>query len=853
MTLPYYKVYNCFPSFGSTFIQNGVVTPNPLPNYGSMGDHLQDYFDNRMGETPAGGVGNLVAFLGSEKSLTSIHQDSLTGMANNLSTSYGITTGTVGYALLDFRGDSWKYLVGDGIIGPSNMTNSPIYDSVKSSAVSILNHFNNQYPNIKWSYAGLPNIPQFTTFAPTAGSSFSWSPSLTNSGITNSHWDASHPTGPAYGEVFSDWEHTPTELKTFYKNQSINRVKDILDVSGWMCPDINPTISALSTFGYFMFPLKGLHIHTREVVSSASDYSSSQNREFRVMPLVCSLYRSRESHVFDSALTGSGAYFTNMTYAEGASGTVLEVYNGFTGNTVDAADDTIPESAMKAGMLEPAAFAGADGFVYQDQMPILIDLACTGATQADDRMTQAVSRARKYISNTVYGTNNISTIPWTTRADEVKGYISYNVTAKLLTTISESIPVGDPSWKILAAENGVKTPDESEGVTGYRSAYWDKNSPLTDTQSFTIPPSNLVDCGGCGGGGDPGTEIGACCDGEGGCVDGLTVDACVGGSNTTYVWYKNSRCVDSDLANSSLCAPICECCTRTGCAGKMMKEQCIAQGGSCVAKTPANPEGICNTDATKLGGANCCINTSICVQTCKGPISGCTSKTCKRYHLPFNTCKCNDTDEDGEIDPDLRVSCPSIVCSGQCVPLCGTYTFFDSVLWACCANDVCQNSNQNGQFCPMVTCSSSCTDTCDQPPVTILPPSGGSEWTEEEKTQYWLNTLDIDLRTEVIEELTNIFGYEIISTENSGGVMSITSVTKPFRQKSAVLNSLNYYMQMLPDENVSYMNLIQNYKLGLVGSAGGDGYMFQPYNHNIVARIQSEFAFDRFLLLNSYA
>jgi hypothetical protein len=843
MTLPYYKVYNCFPSFGSTFIQNGVVTPNPLPNYGSMGDHLQDYFDNRMGETPAGGVGNLVAFLGSEKSLTSIHQDSLTGMANNLSTSYGITTGTVGYALLDFRGDSWKYLVGDGIIGPSNMTNSPIYDSVKSSAVSILNHFNNQYPNIKWSYAGLPNIPQFTTFAPTAGSSFSWSPSLTNSGITNSHWDASHPTGPAYGEVFSDWEHTPTELKTFYKNQSINRVKDILDVSGWMCPDINPTISALSTFGYFMFPLKGLHIHTREVVSSASDYSSSQNREFRVMPLVCSLYRSRESHVFDSALTGSGAYFTNMTYAEGASGTVLEVYNGFTGNTVDAADDTIPESAMKAGMLEPAAFAGADGFVYQDQMPILIDLACTGATQADDRMTQAVSRARKYISNTVYGTNNISTIPWTTRADEVKGYISYNVTAKLLTTISESIPVGDPSWKILAAENGVKTPDESEGVTGYRSAYWESNSPSTEPQQFTTPSQSLVDCL-C----TP-PKIGACCKDDG-CADNVSDVDC---SNLGGSFEENTLC--SALSNTTGCAPFCECCTRTGCAGRMTMAQCISQGGGCVSKTIDNPDGICNTNPNILGGVNCCVNKNYCLVTCTGPTVECPSgKTCRRYYLADYSCKCQDTDNDGEIDPDLRITCPPIACGAKCLKQCDTLTYFEGILHACCSNDVCLNSNSNAGVCQFFGCpDTGCRDSCATPPNPILPPSGGTEWSANEKTQYFLNNLDIDMRTEVIEEMTNIFGYEIISAENSAGIMSVTSVTQPFRQKSAVLNSLNYYMQRLPNENVSYMNLIQNYKLGLVGSAGGVGDIFQPYNHNIVARIQSEFAFDRFLLLNSYA
>ena len=88
----YFKVFNSFPSFIPTFTQDGVERANPLPNYRFVGDHLQDYCENRIAETPHGGYSNLVAFLASEKSITSIYDGSLSGMANSLSVSYRITT-----------------------------------------------------------------------------------------------------------------------------------------------------------------------------------------------------------------------------------------------------------------------------------------------------------------------------------------------------------------------------------------------------------------------------------------------------------------------------------------------------------------------------------------------------------------------------------------------------------------------------------------------------------------------------------------------------------------------------------------------------------------------------------------
>jgi hypothetical protein len=801
MASKYYKVYNCFPSFVPTFTQNGVSRANPLPNYGSVGDHLQDYFDNRMGETPAGGVGNLVAFLASEKSLTGIVQQSLTGMANSLSVTYGITAATEGYALLDLRGDSWKYLVGDGIIGPSNATNSTTFTSVRTAAISILNHFNKQYPNIKWAYAGLPNIPQFTTYAPVTGSSLSWSPSLTSNGANNNFWDAAHPTGSTattvLEEKFYDWEHTPDNLKNFYRNQSITRVQSILDASGWACPDINPTISNITPFGAYMYSVKSINTHTSEVVSAAADYASQQYRVFPVMPLVSSTYKSHAANAFDSA-TG---HFTVSDYVPGASGEVAPIFTGFTGGTAYAEDSTMPISAIRAGMLEPAAFAGADGFVYQDQMPMMVDLACTGATQTDARLAQAVSRARNFVASMVYGTYNTTSIPWTTVASEVKSYLSYNFTAYQLKAFSESIPVGDFEWvsNYLAGDTK-STTGASQGITGYDSSAWSQPSPQTPPASFTT---------GAGGGGGqnccPAPDTGACCK-FGHCTEGVKESDCGAAGDGNTIWVGGADC--ASVASRAECDPtLVNCCIPNQGCTQLTALECAQAGGS------------------KVGNCSeCCEGSSalaecICIQTCIGPVPGCPgTRTCIFYSLKAGACCCK---KDGNLRRPSN--CPSI-CGAACKSTpakccegfkCGTYKAMSGDLLACCGTSCPDNTPSSGLgLCVNNGCPVQCSDSCNL-------------------TNFLGNTnIPNDVKSEVVHDMTDIFGIDMLSVAAAAPYIQNTS----FRQTASVANSLSYYQSRGGDPTATYLNMIANY----------------TPTATVASRIQEEFAFDRFFLPIAY-
>ena len=779
----YYKIFNCFPSFIPTFEQDGVERANPLPNYGLLGDHLQDYCENRMSETPAGGYGNLVAFLASEASLTGINQSSLTGMANHLSVAFGITTGTQGYALLDFRGDSWKYIIGDGILGPSNTTNSTAHTSTKTSAIAILSHFNSQYPNIKWAFAGLPNLPQFTTYAPATGSSPAWSSGLTNNGGANNHWDPSHPTGASFGDRFFNWQFTPSDLKSFYETQAASRSQTILDASGWACPDINPTISDTSPFGVSMYSVVAKNIHTTSVVSLAANYTEEQVRQFRVMPLVNSIHRSRESNVFDSP-TGN---YTSIGYAEGASGEVAAIYSGFSGGSSFAADSLVSIPTLKVGMLEPAANAGAVGFVYQDTIPMMIALACTGGTQSDDRLTQAVARARNFIARTVYGAYDTSLIPWVTISNELKSHFSYEVTAYQLRAISESIPVGEPSWQNqFVSEDPKISSGPSSIIPNYDTQTWETDLPFSDPSSFGAP----VNC--CP---DP---IGSCCVNKETCTDITQADCIVAGG----AW--NSRlCADLDPPCEP--PPLVDCCDPLlGCVTNGTAAECAAAGGV---------EGCgpcCGFDF--LG----CICVRICTTPCDSDGDGTNDsiRTCKQYDLnPDKCCVCDNN----------PLTAPPSFCSGVATALgCGSVS-------ACinCANKVLVTSEL--QNC----CFFDCTETQFQGLGCFLPCGCDFSQACEPITAFMQSSTHTDAeKASVMDDLFNIFGVSFSKIQPQGTQQS-TALRKPKR----VADSFATFAAQGSEITAAHLNLVNNY----------------TPTATTVARIQSEFAFNRFFLPNAYS
>lgn len=792
----YYKVYNCYPSFIGSFTgQAGGSVVNPVPNYGSVGSHLEDYFDNHMAETPSGGTDNLVAFLACQKSLTGIVASDLTGMANNLSVNFGITGSSSGKGLLDFRGPSWKYLMGDGIVGPSNTSNTTAYTNTVAAAVTILNHFNKQYPYIAWAFAGLPHLPRYTTFAPTAGSAFSWAPSLGNTaGGVNNHWDAAHPTGPTgYGERFFDWEHTPTELRDFHTAKAISRCQSILDVSGWLCPDLNPTLSQDSLFGLYNETIDGQYAYAQDLTQISTDYSMEQLRSCEVVPLVCSMVSSRESHQFDAA-TGN---FRTTSFAYGVSGEVVTVYSGFRSATADASDYETTLPFLKTGMLEAGVRGGAVGFVYQDNIPLMVELACTGATPSTSDATQAMQRARKYIANKVYGGAGVASIPWSSVKNEVKSYLSYNVTANQLRTFSETLPIGEAWGTAFAAGDVANGGGPSEGVPQYDSVGWDTSSP-TDTANGS--GSGVVECP-C-----PEPPTGACCN-NGNCTEGVKEADCQG------AWTQGASC--SSLSGDTNCNdPLVSCCTETGCQ-QVRRSLC--------------------TDSTSCGNGTCCNDPSsrlncICTDTCKernvyGVDENGNELTCDRTFISMSvksgSCCCQSSGGQYSNPP---ADCPDLNC--DCVPTpdddccpgpCDDIISVSLGLQGCC--QLTCESNRNGP-CPAFPCRG------DVQPFTTNCQNGT-----------FFNLLSSsDISTSTKQKLILTASQLVGVTLTQAQIAAYTQNTQ-FRAARTVSNTLAYYSSQTGiGRDVAYANFNANY----------------ASTASVAQRISSEFGFDRFFIPIAY-
>jgi len=666
--MPHYRVFNAYPSFKSTFTTDADVTlPNPIPNYGMMATHLQDYFDNQMSETVVSGTDSLSVFLASNKSLTSIVASDLTAMASNASVDFGVTASTIGFGLFDFRGESWKYMIGDGIIGPSNTTNLSAYTETVDAAVGILNYFKSAYPSIKWAFAGLPHLPKYTCFAPTAGSSFSWGEGLTNTpGATNNFWDAQHPTGASgvsgsYDDRIFEWSHTPSNLKSFYRTKSISRSRSVLEASGWLCPDVNPVATGQTIFGKYVHTILPHHIYTSDLVSISKEFSDSRLVDCKVMPVFNSLLRSRESHVYDDPYgefleNGSEPYDPNI---------LIEYFTGFTGSSGQgasgAADMDVDLGFIRAAILEPSVINGAVGFIYQDNIPLMVNFACTGTTSPSAAESEAITRARNYISDKVYEGTDVSLIPWTSVRNEVLTVLSYNITAKQLRTISEAIPVGN-AWSFTSAS--IQVPDgESVDVPQYKSLYWKRcNAGIcTDLGENTFQEykeSNplIADCGDC----PPSPcELGVCCFAEGGI--GFCSDNYVGDEPGSGICEEdcpgNFTPLDSDICGAGV--PIT--CANLGGAGQGSAGPCSSQGSElgCWTQVPPGPPDIPCCADQGLDPEIPCVWIKWCSYECQwcdaqyldcnGNFSTCPpatmemrQRTCRTYAIGDGACCCVD-------------------------------------------------------------------------------------------------------------------------------------------------------------------------------------------------------------------
>ena len=625
--MPHYRVFNAYPSFKSTFTTDADVTlPNPIPNYGMMATHLQDYFDNQMSETVVSGTDSLSVFLASNKSLTSIVAADLTAMASNASVDFGVTASTVGFGLLDFRGESWKYMIGDGIIGPSNTTNLSAYTETVDAAVGILNYFKSAYPSIKWAFAGLPHLPKYTCFAPTAGSSFSWGEGLTNTpGATNNFWDAQHPTGASgvsgsYDDRIFEWSHTPSNLKSFYRTKSISRSRSVLEASGWLCPDVNPVATGRTIFGAYVHTILPHHIYTSDLVSISKEFSDSRLVDCKVMPVFNSLLRSRESHVYDDPY---GTFMDTQHNEPYDPNILIQYLAGFTGSSGQgvsgAADMDVDLGFIRAGILEPSVINGAVGFIYQDNIPLMVNFACTGTTSPSAAESEAITRARNYISDKVYEGTDVSLIPWTSVRNEVLTVLSYNITANQLRTISEAIPVGN-AWSFTSAS--IQVPDgESVDVPQYKSLYWKRcNAGIcTDLGENTFQEykeSNplIADCGDCP---PPPCELGVCCFAEGGvgfCSDNYEGDE-PGSGICESDCPGNFTPLGSDICGAGV--PIT--CANLGGAGQGSAGPCSSKGSElgCWTQVPPGPPGIPCCDEQGLDPDKPCVEVKYCSYECE--------------------------------------------------------------------------------------------------------------------------------------------------------------------------------------------------------------------------------------------
>ena len=796
----YYKVYNCFPSFTSTFELDGTTRTNPLPSYDGLGDHLEDYFVNRMAETPAGGYDNLVAFLASQKSLTGIVAADLTGMANNLSVKFGITGSTEGYALLDFRGDSWKYLIGDGIVGPSNTTNIPAYTNTLNAAVSILTHFKNRYPLVKWAFAGLPHLPQYTTFAPTngTGTAFAWDTSLTNSaGATNNHWDPQHPTGGDYGTAFFNWYHTPSDLRLFHYNKALSRCSAVLDAAGWACPDINPVVTEESKFGTFVHSIESQNNYASDLTRLTDSYASEQRRQFKVMPLVSSVLRSRTEHQFDD--TGASAGFDSVGFNYGVSGQVVTTYSGYTGASANASDCPMSISILRAGILEPAARNGAVGFVYQDNFPLLIELACTGATQSSETARQAVERARNFVGDKVYGTTDISLLPWSSLKSELKSYISQNIIAPQLRAFSETLPIGETFMRSLIAGNHAVQGGVSKNIGEYDSVAWSQTSFINTDGSVSnqtsTNQSSVVECQ-C-----PQPPTGACCK-DGTCSDGVRQADCNG------TWSQDTPC--SSLSSNPECKPQNVLCCENGNCTTKPSDQCGGRAVDDCAECPCG-SGSNPTD---------CICVRECTTDCTTGDGTVVQKHCKAYDIGPGACCCQPgvgtPSGCSGIRQGLNCDCvpdgpPPFGGSNCCPGQCADDIQVSPALASCCGVAGCQDAWASA--CPNTGC---CTvsDGCTPVSELLADPNVSNS-----------------LKMSVIHDLTTYFGITLTDAE----IANYTQNTA-FRNSQTVSNTLAYYTSLGQNETFAYINLIANYRPTTL----------------TVSRIKSEFAFDRMLLPIEY-
>ncbi len=400
----YYQLYNHAYSFASSEVNSGGVTYSlPQNDYGIYGQHVDAFF-NTISRSE-GATGSLAVWFVSDKGLT-YYTHSLGATAaitGYVQSRFPITSSSEGLGLIDLRGSpDWVKIVGDGIVGPTRGSTASVYATDSTQYVNgikaVFGLLKSEYPSIDWAIAGLPHLPFVMAYAPPVGQSPTWDPSLTNTGgyTAPTWWDPKHPTGSSAADFYS-WANSPKNLSSFYEilvaDGIQNMVFDNCSVD-WICPDIR--IPYADSLPFYEFGNDSVANHRRNKRLCELSSSKAKGILAKSYPMISTMYPSRPLNKYDDP------------ESEYTSSEVTDLYmsidgESYVGVSANASDGYYPSITYRYDMIQAAIDGTADGFIFFDPAPSLVEIACTsdisiGATGHDSQI-----RARNMISTMMYG------------------------------------------------------------------------------------------------------------------------------------------------------------------------------------------------------------------------------------------------------------------------------------------------------------------------------------------------------------------------------------------------------------------------------------------------------------------
>ena len=391
MANDYYQLYNHAYSFSSSKVNSGGVTFSlPQNDYGIYGQHVDAFF-NTISRS-AGATGSLAVWFVSDKGLT-YYTHSLGATAaitGYVQSRFPVTSSTTGRGLIDLRGSpDWTKIVGDGIVGPTRGSTGSVSGSNSTQYVNgikaVFGVLKNQYPNIEWAIAGLPHLPLVMAYAPPVGQSPVWDSSLTNSGgySAPAWWDPEHPTGSSAAD-FYNWQNVPNTLKQFYEKIVTDGIQEMVFDNcnvDWLCPDIRIPYADSLPFYEYGYDSEANYKRNKRLCELSSLKARSLLK--KSYPLLSTMYPSRPLSRYDDPQTSyTGAY---------------------AGVTANSADGYYPSITYRYEMLQAAIDGTADGFVFFDPAPSVVELACTSDISVGGTGYDAQIRARNMFSTMMYG------------------------------------------------------------------------------------------------------------------------------------------------------------------------------------------------------------------------------------------------------------------------------------------------------------------------------------------------------------------------------------------------------------------------------------------------------------------